>query len=182
MSIPFRRAVQIGLFSGFTLTLAGCTREAQEGGTTIFTYALWVPGSILAAGVVAILVGVLIRKSVNRLGWGLIIVGPLAVFGFAPSLFRDSVAVNKDGFVQRTGFWFSQTVHEVAFDNVAHIELIAEEKVGRRGRRSTNYYLDCRLKNGSTERVPINDLMKQGANDKILGVARERNIPLVDKR
>ncbi len=91
----------------------------QDGATTIFTYAFWVPGSILAAGVVATVVGVLVRKHTARFGWALLILGPLAVFGFAPSL---------------------------------------------------------------TERVPINDLMKEGANDKILSVARERNIPLVDMR
>ena len=126
MSQRVRRAVHVILPCAFACLLGGCTNESQEGDTTVFTYALWVPGVVLAGGIVGTLAGVLIRKSIERLGWALIIGGPVAAFIFAPGLYSDKITVSNERFTLRTGFWFAPTTHEV---ELADVSLTGGEQV-----------------------------------------------------
>ena len=176
-----RRAVRILVPCAVACLISGCTKESQDGDTTIFTYAAWVSGVVLGGGILGTVVGVLIRKRVERLGWALIIGGPVATFIFAPGLYSDKITVNNDRFTMHTGFWFSPTLHEVQLGEVSQVELTAEKRVGRRG-TSTSYYMQCYRKAGNMEKVPINDLMKQGPLDKVLGIMNGRGIPIVDRR
>jgi hypothetical protein len=158
---------------------AGCTVEQTQGDTTIFTYAAWTPYATFAAGVVGFLVGVQIRPRWGRFGWMLIILGPLACLFLAPSFFLDRITVNPQGFTLRTGFWFSPTVHDVKFRDLARIELATEETTGRRGRREKHYYFLCEKKSGGVDKVPLGDLMRSGASHKIAEVAHKEGIPVV---
>ena len=176
-----RRAVSVIVPCAVACLISGCTKESQEGDTTIFTYAAWVPGVVLGGGILGTVAGVLIRKSIARLGWALIIGGPVAAFIFAPGLYSDKIAVSHDRFTMRTGFWFAPTVHELQLGDVAHVELTSEKRVGRRG-TSTSYFMQCFRKAGNMEKVPINDLMKQGPLDKVLEIMNARGIPIVDRR
>jgi hypothetical protein len=181
MSSRLSRAVRVILPAAVACLISGCTKESQDGDTTIFTYAAWVPGVVLGGGILGTVVGVLIRKSIERLGWALIIGGPVATFLFAPGLYADKVTISNERFTMRTGFWFAPTVHEVQLGEVSHIELTSEKRVGRRG-TTTNYYMQCHRRAGNMERVPINDLMKNGPLDKVLHVVNGRGIQIVDRR
>lgn len=160
-----------------TLFLTGCTNERVVGETTIFTFAWWVPLTILAAGMLAVAVGVLTRHT--RFGWAFLIGGPIAAFFFAPSMWSDRITLDHDHFTMRTGFWMMPTTHDVRFDDLHSIDQIAESRRTRRG-RSTSYYLHCHRKSGESSKVPINDLMKRGAYERILQEAIAHSVPIND--
>jgi hypothetical protein len=121
----------------------------------------------------------LLRKRSN-LGWVLIIGGPLALAILVPAFFLDRVTVNPERFRLVTGFWFAPTVHDVRFDDLSAIEVIGEERHTRSGTRMS-YYLLCHRKTGGAEKVPVGDLMKQGATDRILQVARGKGIHVANQ-
>src|SRR4051812_31968397 len=96
---------RILLVATFLLTIGGCVQESQVAGERIFQYETWVPLSVLLAGLVAIPMGLGVRKKNNWLGWTIVVAGPIAAIVFAPSLFRDRVTVSNERFHVRTGIW-----------------------------------------------------------------------------
>jgi hypothetical protein len=94
----------------------------------------------------------------------LLIGGPIAEIGAAPSMFPDRVEVDKSGFSRRSGFWGMMSNQKVAFADLNQIRRISEESRGRRGRRQTNYYLMCDTKAGPSIKVPLgNDVVEAAA-------------------
>src|SRR5262245_14419497 len=87
------------------LIATGCVDESRVNDETVFTYQLWVPLVTLVIGVVGLVLGIVLRRVNNYVGWILIVCGPLFAVGMAPSLFRDRVAISADGFHVRTGIW-----------------------------------------------------------------------------
>lgn len=177
MHTQLKPTVRLSLLTLATLALTGCTTERVEGETTVFTFAWWLPLLILAGGVLAAGIGVLIRQ--NRYGWILIIGGPIAAIFFAPSLWSDKVTLDRDHFTQRTGLWFAPRFQEVAFTDISRIDLTAETRRTRRG-RSTSLYMICHRKGGEDAKIPINDLMKRGAAARILATAADHGIQITD--
>lgn len=83
-------------------------------------------------------------------------------------------------FSLRTGLWFTPTVHDVPFEALSQIDIVSEKRTGRGGERE-EYYLLCHRKTGGAEKVPVGDLMGQGAAAKILETAKRRGVPIVDR-
>jgi hypothetical protein len=179
MSNHSRFAVVLILAFAAVCLIPGCTTEKVDGDTTVFSFVLWVPLIVLLAGVIAFFAGVLMRRNSARWGWGLMIFGPILCLLLAPGLFLDKATVNQDRFTLRTGFWFAPTIHDVRFADLSGIDLIAEERASRRGRR-TSYFLLCHRKSGQSEKVPVGDLMKRGAAAKILETAKQLGVPIAD--
>ncbi len=170
-------AVRLALVSLATLAFTGCTTERVDGDTTIYTFAWWLPLLVLAGGLLAFVVGLLMLG--NRFSWVLIIGGPLASLFFAPSLWSDKVTIDKEHFTQRTGAWFMPKFQDVRFADLTSIDLISESRRTRRG-RSTSYYMLCHRKGGEDAKIPVNDLMKQGAAESILAQALNQGIQVND--
>lgn len=162
-------------FVGMLCIINGCTVESQSGDTTIYSFALWLPGIVLLGSVTAFFAGLAIRRESPYWGWLLIVVSAVACVLFAPNLFLDKATVNKDRFTLRTGFWFAPTVHDVRFADLSQIELVGEERMTRHGKK-TSYYLVCYRKSGGSEKVPVGDLMKRGPSARILSTAREQGV------
>ena len=160
-------------------TVCGCTEVRMEGDTTVYTFALWVPGPRLCGRPRRHGRGAAHARKIPRLGWAGLIGGPVLVIVVVPGMVQDKVTVNNDGFTLHTGFWFAPTVHEVRFEDVNTIELIAEEKRSRRGKQ-TSYYFLCHKKSG-VEKVPLGTLMQEGAAAKIVETARKRGILVLDQ-
>lgn len=163
------------------IVCSGCVRESTEGAETVFQYELWLPVIVLLAGVVASPAGWMLRKRSARLGWILMIGGPVAALLFAPSLYRDRVTVSDEGFHVRTGIWGLTAVHDVRFSQVRSITITAEETVGRRGRKKITHYFVCDLKVGGQAKVPINNGVTEAAGESILAHAAAQNIPIIDQ-
>jgi len=160
---------------------SGCVHESSDGPTRTFTYELWVPASVLIGGLAAAPAGWFLRKSSARFGWGLLFVAPIAAIFFAPSLFLDRAVVDDNTFSLRTGIWGLTAVHEVRFDDLKTVRIIAEETSGRNGSKRKNYYLICERIDGSTSKVPVNNNVAQAAAPRFLEKIADRGIPIQDE-
>lgn len=170
-----------GLAALLLLGLGGCVKEDVNGSTITVSNELWVPLVTLVGGIVAAPAGWLLRKKSNRFGWGLLIMSPLVIFGFAPSLFLDRAVVDDTHFSLHTGIWGLTAVHEVKFADLSRIRLISEETTGRRGRKQTNYYLLCERKDGTSAKVPLGNKVAETAALHLIERAKALNVPIVDE-
>jgi hypothetical protein len=158
---------------------AGCTKRVAEGDTVTHSFAWWVPVSVFVGGLVAAPAGWSILRKSNRWGWGLLILSPVAVLVFFPGLLTDNLTIDAKQLSLKTDFWFMPTRHELRFDDVANSDLTAQKRRTRRGSR-TSYTLECRLKSGATQTVPVGDLMKAALPD-VVDRLRSRGTPFTDR-
>jgi hypothetical protein len=162
------------------LTLSGCVRETTEGETRVFTYETWVPASVLLGGMAAGVAGWFLRSVTNRLGWGLLIAGPILAILFGPSLFMDRASIDSKSLSIRTGIWGMTATHEVNLDKLKQVRLVSEEKTGRRGRKRTEYFMLCELTDGTSAKVPVNNSISEAVAPHFLDLVASRNLPIVD--
>ena len=170
--------VLAGAASAAACGICGCVRRSNVAGTTTYGFELWLPAMFFFGGIAACAFGWLLRRKIARLGWILIALGPISTLIMAPNMFMDRVTVNNEGFTLRTGFWFYPTAHSVSFKDVKMLALSAEERRGRRGRKSTSYYLICHHKSGDIEKVPVGTLMQEGAIQRIIATANGQKIEI----
>ena len=156
--------------------VSGCYQQTSENGGLVFSYQAWVPVAVALGCLALVPVGILLFTQKKRL-WGVVLAlgGPIAAIVIAPTMYKDRVVVNDDGFYSRHGFWWDPTVHEIKYDDLNLVKLIVEEKIGRRGRKSYSYYYDCSFKSGKQERVPLGDLIRQ-ALPEITGRFRKHGV------
>jgi hypothetical protein len=139
--------------------VAGCVKEDVRGDTSVFSYEGWVSGLVIVGGLVATPLGFAIRKKIPRLGWVLLIGGPILIVAVAPGMFLDKTVVDRDHFEASYGMWFAPSQVDVKFDELASMHLSAETKgFGRRRRTERN--MDLTYKSGKTRRVPLGDMLR----------------------
>jgi hypothetical protein len=158
-------------------TLTGCVQQSTKGSVTEFRYEFWVPATVFLGGLAAIPLGWKLRPRSTRFAWTLIILGPLAVVGFAPSLFFDTITVGEDALHVRTGIW-GTNAHDVKFSEIQQIKVISETSTGRR--KSTSYFLLCEMKTGPASKVPVNSEVAKAAAETILRRVNELGIPVIN--
>jgi hypothetical protein len=173
----YRPLLWMGLMAVLA-TQAGCVRESVGEAGKTFAYELYVPVLLFFGGIAAAVAGWYLRG--GRFGWVLMIGGVISTLGFAPSMFLDKVTVDDKHFTVRTGIWGLTNVHDVAYDNLTSVELTKEEKRGRRGRKSTSYYLLCHCKDGTSAKVPLNNQVCEAAAFDILTQIKDHNVPIGD--
>lgn len=159
------------------LSLTGCVSESQSGSGSTFKFQWWIPTLITLVALLLIVGGVFFTVRKKQGAWVAILVG---IFGmiFGPNMFFDRAVVDDDHFELSTGFFFSPTYFNIKWDTVASVHGSMEERTGRRGRKSTSYYLNFNLKSGGTEKVPSGDLMKNGPIKKLVDMATAKGIPV----
>lgn len=175
MQSRMRRSVAGFLILTF-LGVAGCVQKRVEGDLNVYAFEWWIRLGVIAGGLIAIPAGWILRTKSARLGYVLLIGGPLALIFLAPMMFVDEAKVDSRHFECRYGLWWSPTKHNIAFDDLQRIHLRVETKTGRRG-KEYSYYFDCFKKAGGAEAVSLGDLMKEAAED-ILIRAKAKNIPI----
>ncbi len=177
-----RRASFSYAFAALLLaTASGCVRESSDGSSHAFSYQFWLPLIIMLGGIVAMPAGWFLRSVSGRLGFGLLILGPIGALGFAPSLFLESTKVDQDAFTVRSGIWGMTACHCVKYDDVRQVRIVAEQVRGRRGSKRTNYYLVCERKDGGTDKVGINNDVTESAAPHILQQMTDHNVPIVNE-
>ena len=163
------------------LLLAGCVRETTDGSARVFAYELWVSASVLFGGLVAAPLGWFLRTVSERFGWALLILGPIAALFFAPSLFLERAVLDDNSNSVRSGIWGMTAVHQVRFQDLRQIRLVAEQVRGRRRRMRIQHYLMCERNDGTSEKIPVsNDVSKVGASE-FLAKASERGVTVVQE-
>jgi hypothetical protein len=157
---------RLSMFGSFAVVLAcaamcGCYRKVNEHGNIVISFDTWVPVLAALIGLAAVPVGGVMFARGNRFKGGLVaVIGPLAAVVIAPMFYLDRVVINEEGFSSRHGFWWSPTVHDIRYQDLAFVQVTEEVRTTRRG-RSYSYYFDCTFKSGRQERVPLGDVMKE---------------------
>ena len=143
-----------------------------------FAVKSWVPLLVVLGGAAATAVGVVLFALKKRLvGVIVAVVGLLAAGALAPGLYMDRVLVNDQGFQSSHGFWWDRVEHKVRYADLSHVQLVVEERTGRRGRKQYSYYFDCSFKSPPQERIPLGDLMREALPD-ILAQFEKYNVPV----
>jgi hypothetical protein len=156
------------------LTAAGCATRTETGDLATYRFSLLIILGVAALSALAIPAGWLLRRFSQKYGYVLMIVGALALVLAAPSMWNDRVEVDANHFAFNVGA-LGGSHRSIQFADLRSIRWIEEETQGRG--RHTNYFLDCVKKNGSVERVPLGDLMKE-ASAEIFERAEARGVPI----
>lgn len=165
-----------GLFTALCCFLmAGCVaKSASEGGVSVH-YGRWFPIAILVAGILVIPIGIVVRRISTRIGWLLIVAGPIAALAFAPSLLLERAFVDDQGFEVHSGIWGMTATEKVAFNAVKSFRITQEETGGRRSRLIEVLYFE--MKSGPAVRFPLNNDVKIEAGKEIVTRASRLGIP-----
>ena len=178
MSLRSNLTSRVILLGALSCSLVGCVTESRQGDTSVFSFALWLPGLVLLGSVAALVGGWFLRLKSARWGWSLMLAAVLAGILFAPGLLLDRATVGREQFTLRTGLWFAPVRHVVRFADLAQIRVVSRERRTRRGAQ-TEVSLFCYRKAGSLAIVPAGDLMKRGPVQKILDIAEEQGVAVV---
>ncbi|HEX5447488.1 MAG TPA: hypothetical protein VFW87_26975 [Pirellulales bacterium] len=154
---------------------AGCVRETSDGSGEAFQYELWAPLAMLVAGAAAAPAGWFLRSRSTRLGWGLLVLGPVFALALAPSLYLERTTVDDGGFHIRSGIWGSTAVFDLNFSDIRSIRFTSETRATRRGQR-TEHFMMCALASGGETKIPVNNDVKRAAVRAIVRRASEHGI------
>jgi hypothetical protein len=166
----------------FSLLLNGCFKESVSGDVTTITFDSWVPIVTLVVCVGGFILAWFLRNFEKIQGFCYLVMlgAPLALLFFFPATLLDKIVVDPNHFTLQTGFWFYPTTHDIKFAELSRIEIGSTVSYSRRG-RNVSYHLECYKKRGGSERVPAGDMMRD-ALDKVLGMAAQQGVPVIDKR
>lgn len=160
--------------------ITGCVEESYIQGVRYFRYELWVSGALFFGGVVVATIGFLLRQWSAKFGWALLVLGGLSTIGMAPSIYLDEARLSEESYFNRTGIWGLTAVHEVKFESIKTIQLTTEISRGRRGRKKTNHYAICELKDGSELKLPLNNAINEKSGRAFLQEADRCGIPIIN--
>jgi hypothetical protein len=93
----------------------------------------------------------------------------------------ESTTVDPDGFHVKTGIWGMTAEHQVRYDDLQNVHLTKEEGRGRRGRKTTKYYMVCRRKDGSQAKVPLGNSLVEKALIQIFTGMAAHHIDVVNE-
>jgi hypothetical protein len=158
--------------------VAGCVQATPVSGGMKYGFVWYIPVLLTFLGLGGLLLGgLLLLRRTFRGGLVALVLGLIGL-AVGTNMFFDKAVVDDTHFELRTGFWFAPTRHSVNFADVTSVQGVTEEKTGRRGRKSTNYYLVFVRKSGTSEKVPLGDLMRHGPTDQIVSVLTKKGIPV----
>jgi hypothetical protein len=171
------------LIAGIAL-LTGCVEKSTNGDISTFKYQLWVLLALLVGGAVAIFISRLLPdrtdglfRFVKKVRLLLLVGGVVLILGSTWCYF-DKVTVSPTEITEVTGMWGSNT-KTIPVKELVKVELIKEESgVGRK--KSSNFYLMCSLKDGSSVKFPINNKNVQTALPDIVDVIKSAQVPIIN--
>lgn len=169
------------LVASFLLVMSGCVDERTEGSTHTLRYALWVPMSALLGGVAATIGAWFLPRNFEKYRAILFIFGLLSAVLFAPSLLLEQVFVDDSKLDARGGIWGLTNVQKISFDDLKQVRLITEVTSSRRSSKKTNHFFLCEKKDGTVEKLPINNQVTIAAAPYFVEEVSKRGIPIIDE-
>lgn len=146
-----------------SLACAGCIQRTVRGDVSTYGFETWVMLAIAVGGIVAVPAGWYLRKRIARLGYALLILGPLAVIFLTPVMWMDRVVVDPDHFERSSAMPGSKN-HSVRFADVAAMRY--HSRVERSGRSSgRKYYLDVTRKDGQVQTISLGTLLQEALGE-----------------
>jgi hypothetical protein len=145
------------------LACAGCIQRTEHGDVSTYGFETWILVGTAVGGVVAAPVGWLLRKRIARLGYALLILGPLVVFLLVPTMWTDRVIVDSNHF-ERSSAMPGSSNQSIPFGEVLAMRYhSAVEKSGRRSSRK--YYLDVTRKDGQVQTITLGSLFQEAIKE-----------------
>jgi hypothetical protein len=175
-----RILTRMGFVTLLLFVMSGCVHESTEGSARVFTYEWWAPLSVLLVSIAGTIAGWFLRNTSSRFGWGLLIVAPILGIFLTPTFLLDRTSVDDTHLSMRSGIWGLTAVHDVKYDDLKLVKIVAEKVTGRRGEQRTNYYLQCDRKDGTSAKVPMGNTLAEAAAPYFFEHLKKRGIPLVD--
>ena len=164
------------------IATGGCVHESDSGSTHVVKYEWWLPLSVFLGGAIAGPAGWLLRRSSERFGWGLLILGPLAAIGLAPSLFMESATLDDNTYKVRSGFWGMTASQDIELSKLKTVTITTEERRGRRGRKTKSNYLVCEFQDGTTTKLSANNDVTRAAASHFVDKISARGITVNDQQ
>src|SRR5262249_49104668 len=104
-SVSRRRQAAYALAAAACLAVfCGRVQHSISGNVHSFYNALWATAACVGGGLIAATGGWYLRPMSERLGWGLMAGGVIAVI-MSPTIFFEKTVVKDDGFFVRSGLW-----------------------------------------------------------------------------
>ncbi len=173
-----KHASGLSLVAASLCLITGCIDRSTSGNSVIYTFSLWILGAIVLGGLA--LIGICL--TVKKKGWKtyvLMAVGLLVIVVGVPMMRSDRLEVDEQGFKSRHGLPWNPVEHNIRFDSLQEIRIqVTEKRVEQLGTTTESYALFCLSKSGSSEEVPVGDLMK-AALRQILDNARKKGVRLL---
>ncbi len=177
---PLRAAAVCGI-AVLLLALTGCVNERTSGDNQIFTYEWWVPALMFFGGIAVTAAGWFTRRLHNSWPYVLLYAGPVLFIFMAPAYFFSKATLNANELNVRGGFFGMTTNQTVKFADLSEVHFTKEITTGRRGRKNTNHYLDCKLKDGKDVRLALSHDCLKECTPHFLHEVLVRKIPLIDE-
>ena len=162
------------------LLFVGCVKETTNGDTTYYAKEWWVWCSLTLGGIVAAVLGWLLRGTSDRIAWVLMVGGPVCGLILGPNAFVENATLTSSKFHLSTGIFGSAT-HDVSFDELQGVTITMEVTTGRRGRKNQNYYLVCSEKSGKQSKLPMSNPLVEKALPKLAQQFADKGIPVIDQ-
>lgn len=154
------------------IVIAGCVEHQTKGSESTYRMEAWAIAAVGIGGIAMGVAGWFVRTKIARLGWVMLILGPVCTIFVAPMMYFDVVKVDDQHFERKAGFGGTSESHR--FDDIGSMHYYSQT-TGFGRRRRTNYYLDLGMKSGQTQRVSMGTLM-QAARDEIMSRAQAKGI------
>jgi hypothetical protein len=134
-----------------------------RGDVSTYGFETWIVLGVAVGGVVAAPVGWFLRKRIARLGYVLLIVGPIATILVAPMMWTDRVIIDSNHF-ERSSAMPGSNNQSLRFDDVLALHYYSKvERSGRRSRRK--HYLDVTRKGGLAQTIELGTLFQEAIGE-----------------
>jgi hypothetical protein len=153
---------------------AGCVSKSEANGVASYGFECWVIAIPAAVGLGIVAIALAMWRKRARIKSVLVgLLGLAAAIGGTATIASDRLTIDAQGMLQ-TGWGHG---FNLKYAEVAGVQLIQEERIGRRGRRVQDLKMVVRSKRGGTETHPVGDLLKQAWND-MAAAFRQHGVPL----
>lgn len=177
MNLPSYRHHTRLLLLVLCLASSGCYSITMQGEQAHYGFAWWAGPAVAATGLLMVPFGWFLGRRVWGRAYALMLAGPLIIFFVVPSMYSDSVVVDRDHFECRYGLWWSPSQFTVRYAELSEIHLL-EQRDGIKRRR--HEYLLCLYKTGRQEKISVGTLVRQAVGD-ILHRAEERGVTVANE-
>jgi hypothetical protein len=163
--------------------VSGCYARASEGNVATYRYARWVPPAVIAVGLLAIPLGLLLGKGSKTSMFVAIGITSIVLLTEAPLTYSNYVIIDDDHFETDIGLWFASTESKhrsVQFQDLKEIRYV--ETTYHYGRRpTTNYDLHCIPKKGEPFVVQVSGGLVNNSLPEILYRAKAKGVKVVNQ-
>jgi cytochrome c oxidase subunit IV len=163
-----------------TLLLAGCVTHTVSEGSETFYYDRVLLTLVLLIGGALLPIGFFVKKAYDRLGWGMMIVGPLLALVVALIMWFEHVKVTDQRIIVRSGVFGNTAAQDIPLERVKVIRITEERSgSGRNSRMIDVLYFSG--DGGDIAVLPLNNDVKSTAARAILDRANARGVAIVGR-